>query len=429
MASKFNGFLDNISTSIVGPKGNMADWQHASRLFVNDNQRLAPKTKFLYHCHFTLDPAATNVLPDLRNKHNLEIGMLVSSADLPRYRANVETKNKYNRKKNVQTSIQYEPITITFHDDNYGVTTALLEAYYRYYFADGNYGSDPGAFNKAGSGDNTYLGSGRNQFKYGLDNNISVPFFRNIQISQMARKSYTTYTLVNPIITNWQHDTVDSKDGSSTMKNTITVAYEAVHYSRGNVEAGANGNPTGFGDTSHYDVTPSSITLLGGGTLGLDGIFGSAIDLYDYITKGKNFNNPLEAGIAAVNIISNFRSLTKEGLREQGFRILTGAIGAAAGIDVSGVAQTFFPKNGGKGSAKDLAIATVAVAGLSAISSSVKRNELLNNPAALDAAKRKQFASDYQANGGAGGINEINAAYNAQGPAQQQALENKVLGN
>lgn len=427
--AKFTGFLDNIANGVLGPKGNMADWQHANRLFVTDNQRLAPKTKFLYHCHFTLDPAATNVLPDLRNKHNLEIGMLVASADLPRYRAQIETKNKYNRKKNVQTSLSYEPIQITFHDDNYGVTTALLEAYYRYYFADGNYGADPGAFNKAGPGDNTYMGSGRNQYKFGLDNNISVPFFRNIQISQMARKSYTTYTIVNPIITDWSHDSVDSKDGSSTMKNTITVAYEAVHYSRGNVTAGANGDPVGFGDPSHYDSTPSPITLLGGGTLGLGGIFGNAVDLYDYITKGKNFNNPLEAGIAAVNLVSNFRNLSKEGLREQGFRLLTGAIGAAAGIDVSGVSQTFFPKGSGTGSAKDLAIATAAVAGLSVVSSSIKNSQLQNNPAALDAAKRKQFASNYQAAGGAGGINEINAAYSALGPAQQSALENQVLGN
>jgi len=425
MASKFNGFLDNVAAGVLGPKGNMADWQHANRLFVTDNQRLAPKHKHLYHCHFVLDPAASNVLPDLRNKHNLEIGMLVKSADLPTFRAEVETKNKYNRKKNVQTAIAYQPVTIQFHDDNYGVTTALLEAYYRYYFADGNYGNDPGAFNKAGSGDQTYKGSGANQYKYGLDNNISVPFFRNIQISQMARKSYTTYTLVNPIITDWKHDSVDSGDGS-TMLNTITVAYEAVHYLRGNVTAGANGDPVGFGDPSHYDSTPSPITLLGGGTLGLGGIFGGAIDLYDYITKGKNFNNPLEAGIAAVNLIGNFRNLSKDGLREQGFRLLTDAIGSAAGIDVSGVAQTFFPKNGGSGGAKDLAIATVAVAGLSAVSNAVKGP---NNPAELEAAKFAQFQNDYQASGRSGGINAMKDAYSKLGPSDQAALAAKVTGS
>lgn len=424
MTSKFNGFLDNVASGVLGPKGNMADWQHANRLFVTDNQRLAPKFKHLYHCYFTLDPKASSVLPDLKNKHELEIGMLVKSADLPKFSLDVETKKKYNRVKNVPVAIQYNPVTITFHDDNYGVTTALLEAYYRYMFADGNYGGDPGAYNKAGAGDNTYKGAGANQYKFGLDNNQSVPFFQNIQISQMSRKSYTTYTLVNPIITNWEHDTVDSSDGT-TATNTITVMYEAVHYSRGDITAGRDGDPKGFGAVEHYDSTPSPITLEGGGTLGIDGIFGSAIDLYDYITKGKNFNNPLQAGIAAVNLIQNTRNLSKEGLREQGFRLLTGAIGAAAGIDVSGVAQTFFPKNGGSGGAKDLLVATAAVAGLSAVANAVKNP---STPAEVESAKFNLFKSQYQSNGGAGGINEMRAAYNALGPNDQRDLSQAVTG-
>lgn len=424
MASKFNAFLDNTASGILGPKGNMADWQHASRLFVTDNQRLAPKFKHLYHCFFTLDPVASSVLPDLRNKHNLEIGMLVRSAELPKFSAEVETKKKYNRTKHVVTGITYNPVTITFHDDNYGVTTALLEAYYRYMFADGNHAGDPGAYNKAGAGDNTYKGSGANQYKFGLDNNQSVPFFQNIQISQMSRKSYTTYTLINPIITNWEHTSLDSGDGTPA-QNTITVMYEAVTYSRGDIQAGSNGDPTGFGSVEHYDSTPSPITLTGGGTLGIDGIFGSAIDLYDYITKGKNFNNPLEAGIAAVNLIQNTRNLSKEGLREQGFRLLTGAIGAAAGIDVSGVAQTFFPKNGGSGGAKDLLVATAAVAGLSAVANAVKKP---SSPAEVEAAKFNLFKSQYQSAGGSGGINDMKAAYSALGPNDQRSLEQQVTG-
>jgi len=429
MASKFNAFYNNLANGALSPKGNMADWQHANRLFIQNSMRLAPKNKFLYHVNFQLDPVARSILPDLTNKHSTEIGMLVKSADLPRYAAQVDTKNKYNRKKNIQTSIEYVPVQIVFHDDSYGVTTALLEAYYRYYFADGNYSSDPGAYNKAGSGDNTYLGQGRNQYNYGLDNNVSVPFIQNIQISQLSRKTYTTYTLVNPIITEWQHDTVDSADGSTTMVNTISVMYEAVWYDRGAVEAGANGNPKGFGVTEHYDVTPSPISLTGGGTLGLGGVFGAGIDLYDYITSGKNFNNPLEAGIAAVNLFQNVRNLSSEGLRQEGFNLLTQTIGNAAGIDVSGVAQTFFPKNGGNGGARDLLIATAATAGLRAISESVSRNELLNNPAQLDSAKKQLFRQQYQASGGAGGVNEINAAYSALGPNEQRALEDQVLGN
>jgi len=429
MADKFNSFYDSLQNGILGPKGNLADWQHASRLFVSNSLRLAPKNKFLFHCAFTLDPVASSVLPELRDKWHNTIGMLVKSADLPRFSATVETKNKYNRKKNIQTSITYDPVQITFHDDSYGVTTALLEAYYRYYYRDGNYGSDPGAYNKAGLGDNTYLGPGRNQYKFGLDNDISVPFLKNIQISQLSRKTYTTYTLVNPIITNWAHDSVDSADGGGQSQNTITVQYEAVFYDRGDVQAGSNGNPRGFGVTEHYDTTPSPISLTGGGTLGLGGIFGAGVDLYEYITKGANFSNPFAAGIAAANLFANVRNLSSEGLRQEGYGILTDAIGAAAGIDVSGVSQTFFPKNSGSGGSKDLLLAAAVTAGIGAVSTYGRRQELQNNPAALESAAYNEYKKEYQRQGGAGGINEIKQSWDGAADDVKQAARDRAINN
>lgn len=429
MAGKFNAFYDNLAGGILGPKGNLADWQHASRLYVDDNQKLAPKTKYLYHVYFQMNSVVRSIIPDLTDKHNLEIGMLVKSADLPKYQAIVETKNQYNRKKNVQTHIQYEPINLVFHDDNYGVTTALLEAYYRYYYKDGWYGTDPGAYQKVPA-DKTYLGPGRNQYKFGLDNNVTVPFFNNIQISQLSRKTYTTYTLVNPIITNWQHDSVDQADGAGMMTNSVTVAYEAVHYSRGNVEAGANGEPTGFGSQEHYDRTPSPNSLQGGGTLGIGGIFGAGVDLYDYITKGGGrFSNPLQAGLAAANLFANVRDLSSEGLRAEGYNVLLDAVGEQAGIDVSGVSRTFFPKNGGNGGARDLVVATAAVAGLAAVSTASRRQELLNNPAALEAAAKQEFGKEYQQSGGTGGVNGRNTAYNALPDSTKQNYRDAALGN
>ena len=419
----FLGFLDSVAGAALSPKGNLGDYAHASRLFVTENQKLAPHQKFLYHCFFQMDPAAASVLPDLKARHELEIGMLVKSVDLPKFSADVETKNKYNRKKNVQTAIKYNPVTITFHDDNYGVTTALLEAYYRYNFSDGNYKDVPGAFNKAGAGDSTYKGPGANQYSYGLDNGQTVPFFQNIQISQMARKAYTTYTLVNPIITDWQHDTLDSADGVTTTVNTISVMYESVFYSRGNVELGTNGRPKGFGDQAHYDVTPS---MLAGG--GLGGILGTASNLFGFVTEGTGFNNPLQAGLAAAGLISNIRNLSSEGLRQEGFGLLTGAIGAASGTDVSGVANTFFPKNGGNGgAAADVGLGVAAVVGISALSNTFSSSGN-NNNAQTESEARRQNRENFQANGNAGGVNEANANFNNLGAADRAALTTGLGG-
>jgi|TARA_B110000259_G_scaffold186698_1_gene238585 hypothetical protein len=426
MASKFNGLLDSIENGILSPKGNMADWQHASRLYTDRDMALAPKTKFLYHVQFEISSEGQGILPKLFTGSTInELGMLVKRADLPKFTANIETKKKYNRVKNIQTSISYEPVTIELHDDNEGITTALLQAYYRYYFADGNQQKDSGRA-YAVSPHSTYEGASRNNYKFGMDvNNPGVPFFKSIKISTLSRGEYTTYTLVNPILTGWSHDNVDNSDGAGTLQNSIQIAYEAVFYNQSSITPGANGEPVGFGQ-DHYDTTPSPISLEGGGKLGLGGTIGGALDLYEYIASGDAYNNPLLAVLQGAQLIGNVRNLSKEGLRQEGFNILTNAIGQAAGINVSGVAQTFFPKNSGRGGSKDLLLAAAGVGIVAAVTSSA--TSLRNNPAALDSARQRQSIKNFQANGG-GTVAAGKAAYEAQrsNPNAMAALE-KQLG-
>jgi hypothetical protein len=413
--AKFNGFLDSLAAGALSPKGNMADWQHASRLYISDTQKHAPKLSFLYHVTFYLTDQAKSTIKDI-DKYTHEIGMLVKRSDLPKFQAQTEVKNKYNRKKNVQTRLDYQPVSMTFYDDNFGATTALLEAYFKYYYGDGKHSVNSGAYGNRSTGDTTYQGNIANSKKYGMDNSTpNVPFFHKIEIAQMARKSYTKFTLVNPIITDWSHDTVENSS-SNPLENSITLAYDTVLYDRGYVEAGENGDPTGFGRTDHYDVTPSPITPLGGTALSLDDKINAGLDLYEYITQGENFDNPIQAGIAAANLFNSIRDNGIEGLRESGLRLVTNAIGNAAGIDVSGVANTVFPKSGGNGGAKDVLVATAAVAGLSAVARGIQSTSTTTgdtNPQQQDDARFQNFHRQYQANGGTGNINVARAEYNA----------------
>jgi len=415
MASKFNSLLDNVSSGLLNPKGNMADWQHAARLYVDRDMALAPKSKFLFHVNFEISDEAQQIAPKLFSGSTLnEIGMLVKRADLPSFTANVETKKKYNRVKNVQTSISYDPVDIDLHDDNEGITTALLQAYYRYYFADGNQQKDNGRA-YAVVPHSTYEGSSRNNYKFGMDvNNSGVPFFKSIKISTLSRGEYTTYTLVNPILTNWSHDNHDNSDGAGTMANSIQIAYEAVFYNQSSITIGANGEPIGFGQ-DHYDKMPSPISLEGGGKLGLGGTIGGALDLYEFIASGEAYNNPLLTILQGAQLIGNVRSLSKEGIRQEGFNILTSALGQATGINVGGVAQTFFPKNGGNGGSKDLLIAAAGVGIVSAVTSATRN--LGNNPAALDSARQRQSIKEYQSRTGATA---------AQAKANYQAIKNNA---
>ena len=82
MANIFNGFLDNLVNGALSPKGDMADYAHAARLYTDDNFRLAPKQKFLYHVTLNLNENVINkILPGWVQRHSNEVNMLVKSVD------------------------------------------------------------------------------------------------------------------------------------------------------------------------------------------------------------------------------------------------------------------------------------------------------------------------------------------------------------
>lgn len=341
MANFFNGFLDNLTQGLTRPKGNLGDFQHAARLYNSNAFRLAPKVKFLYHVVFNINPLAMRSTLFDTQKHGTAVNMLVKQVDLPKFKIDVDTPIQYNRKKKVQTKLDFDPLNIVFHDDNTGLTTQMWRMYYGYYFADGK---SPNAYYR-----NTYQSEAANLFRYGLDNNSSVPFFTSITIYQMARHYYQSYMLVNPIVSSWQHDTLNNEE-SGSVQSTMQINYESVIYGSGQV---SSNTVPGFA-TEYYDKQPSPLSLLGGGTVSLfgqGGIVGGAADILGEIASGNIFtvSGFLGTLIKGANIVSNTKKLTSEGVRQEGYNILTSALGATAGIDVSGVANTVFPKTGGTG--------------------------------------------------------------------------------
>ena len=439
MANKLTPFLNNLAQGALNPKGNLGDFAHASRLYVDDAFKYAPKVKFLYHVAFNINPEASAIIPQLTSKHNNTINMLVKSVDLPKYDITTETKHAYNRKRVLQKRIDYSPCNITFHDDNFGLTTAMWEAYYRYYYKDGNYASvdqagAPQANNSAYNRANVY-GTSNQQYRYGFDNDSFAPFFNSIIVYQMSRKRYTAFTLVNPIIQSWQHDTMDQAT-SEVVQSTMSVMFETVFYSRGPVTEEAA--PKGFA-TEHYDKTPSPLTLGGGGTsslFGQGGVAAGAADVFGDITSGQAFSSPgalLGTVLKGANTVRNAKSLSSEGLRQEGFGIIKGALGDIGANNVGGVANSVFPKSG----ATDL---TTAIAGVSVVanvaslvqSSSVSdvANQLANNPDALDSlTKATTFKKTHLNAGGEASVGAINSAWNSASDTFKSAQNSETLNN
>ena len=174
--------LDPYLVNISGLDVHLRDARHAHQLYSEYSHAFAPKQKFLYHVVFQLHPAVS-IGSYNSAKFQKEIGVLVKSADLPSFRATIENKQQYNRKKNAQTRIDYQDVRINLHDDNVGATRSMLEEYYRWYYADGS---------KELTGMDKAYGP-RDKFdskvpSYGLNvkNGQLVPFFQSIKIYQLS---------------------------------------------------------------------------------------------------------------------------------------------------------------------------------------------------------------------------------------------------
>ena len=122
----------------------LRDYTHASKTFRTNSYQNAPKLKFLFHTYFDINPDAYSV----EGNH----GLLVKEVKLPSFSVQTQQLNQYNRKRIVQTKIRYEPIEITFHDDNNNQATKLWEAYYTYYYNDATKPGIVFAGNRGGSG-------------------------------------------------------------------------------------------------------------------------------------------------------------------------------------------------------------------------------------------------------------------------------------
>lgn len=348
-------------------QGAMRDFQHASRLYVDNIYALAPKTSWIYYVVFSIEPSAITETMWKNQRRDYEAGMLVKACDLPKFQIQTETLNQYNRKTNVQSKITYQPISFTFHDDHSNVTNSLWVNYFRYYYKDTWYGQKTGMTSEltnkpAGFKNNKYEpvesypgspdGRAGTPGNYGLNNNQSKPFFNAITIYQLNQKRFTSYVIVNPLITSWEHDRLDQTSGSKFAENKMTIAYETVFYGEGKVK---RDSPSGFA-TFHYDVTPSPLSAAGGGTNtlfgpggiidGIDDIFGAQDGL---LARGLSGNplNLLGAGIAGANVLKNARNITRESLKAEGKSILNSALQGA----LSGAGGGFTGMlNGGLGS-------------------------------------------------------------------------------
>jgi hypothetical protein len=246
----------------------LRDFAHASRVFVQNTQEKAPKQKFLFHVHFSINKI---FLPQGNDKASPNFGILVKNCELPKFKMDTNVLNQYNRKKIVQTRVQYDPISVEFHDDGASAVSSLWYSYYTYMISDGLNGLNQKTHNILLNKRNTYSTntdftnwglSGGQSLTDGQVDDEKAPFFNYISVFGFNQKRFVEYRLVNPVIDAFSHDSYDYGASNGTMSNRMSIQYEAVQYYSGNIGDAATNIP-GFMQNG-YDTTASPLVTAGG---------------------------------------------------------------------------------------------------------------------------------------------------------------------
>ena len=286
----FKSLGKQVSGGFIG-NNVLRDYQHASRTFTTNAYELKPRYKFLFHVSFTLNVEQIPFLKSFSADDQMNLSLTVKTIDLPKFNIDVETLNQYNRKRIIQKKINYDPVNITFHDTSNDLTRRLWYYYMSYYYKDPTQRYLPPNNTDGTNGASTLRQAGfgyndRDIYDYRRIGNVNdwgyigeayndgstagttgkPPFFRDIRIYGMDQRKFAEYILINPLITSWGGDQYSYAEGSGTMQNTMTVAYETVKFysgALGRAQSGGDANVQGFATDAHYDKTVSPIARPG----------------------------------------------------------------------------------------------------------------------------------------------------------------------
>ena len=174
----------------------------------------------------------------------------IASISMPSYAARTTTLNQYNRKRVVQTGIDYSPITMIAYDDRMGSLEKFLKDYSNYYYAGTmNYGPERSDFLTQPSGLKIPQGIDTNYIK-------TLRIFRRNSLSDINE-----IEIYNPIITNIDADTLDYSD-SGTVQYRITFIYEGYSIvTDGSETSDAVAERVEQANTTSVYTPPSSIEL------------------------------------------------------------------------------------------------------------------------------------------------------------------------
>lgn len=244
-------------------------------------QAIIPKPKFTFFVRF-VKPAELGfplnvdniiTLSNLTKLSNAKDGIVfqIKEIDRPKFDIKTETLHQYNKKRIIQTRIDYQQMTIAFHDDISDQVLRFWTDYYSYYYGDGrkfsssNWSQDivANSFNEGGQGGWGYLGRFNSKGE-GTTLATSTPnrvnYLDRIEIYQFYGSEYTITSFINPKISVFDHDQNNYAEGAVGSGIRISFDYEGVIYDleRKQINPNDAGQLEQFGFNNEYFDIPSN---------------------------------------------------------------------------------------------------------------------------------------------------------------------------
>jgi len=157
----------------------------------------------------------------------------IVSVDQPSLSSRTTTLNQYNKKRLVQTGVDYTPISLSAYDTKDAFIENFLKSYVAYYYSNTMTINDPEAFNNDII--NEKLSSSNDLTMHGLKLTDQKYYIKDMTILKMSgMNDISITTIYNLMITSFTADELNYSD-SSPLKYTLNFVYEGFNVETGDV--------------------------------------------------------------------------------------------------------------------------------------------------------------------------------------------------
>lgn len=219
---------DRNGTNLFLDDSNFATKYHVNRHVLNT----VPKPKHTFFVCLVPTPEALQ-FAGMTEYNILDFIFAVKESDIPGVNVDIETLDQHNRKRLVQTKVNFDPISLTMYDDNSSKVQMLLDSYMSYHYASFR----PNIITDAGPGRDTkqqhgskYL-TGSTEFQPGMYGYKpkDIPFFSRVSIFKLhSDKKISSWTCFNPLISRIKYDPVTYAADAEPSQINMTMEYEVM---------------------------------------------------------------------------------------------------------------------------------------------------------------------------------------------------------